>query len=129
MLLKSLAVWMGILGFAIVNGLFREQVLIPMLGTTSSMVLSGILLSCLILATAYLALPWLGARSLQHVLTIGLGWLALTVVFEFVFGLLRGMAMEDLLAAYTLKGGNIWPVVLAVTGGAPWIAAKLRGRL
>ena len=58
---------------------------------------------------------------------MGLGWLALTLVFEFSFGLLRGRTLAELLAAYRFEGGNLWPVVLAVTALAPWLAARLRG--
>jgi len=129
MLLKSLVVWLGMLIFAIANGVLRDSLLIPALGTVPGFVLSGLLLSCLILVTAYLTLPWLGASSLVQLLVVGFGWLALTLVFEFSFGFIRGMTMDELLAAYTFKDGNTWPVVLVATAAAPWIAARLRGLL
>jgi hypothetical protein len=71
----------------------------------------------------------LAVRSASQLLLIGLGWLVLTLVFEFSFGLLRGVLPTEILAAYTFKGGNIWPLVLLVTAAAPWLAAKLRGWL
>jgi hypothetical protein len=126
---KALAVWLAILILAVANGIFREAVLIPTLGKAPGLVLSGILLSLAILATAYLCLPWLAVRSASQLLLIGLGWLVLTLVFEFSFGLLRGVLPTEILAAYTFKGGNIWPLVLLVTAAAPWLAAKLRGWL
>jgi hypothetical protein len=126
---KALAVWLAILILAVANGIFREAVLIPTLGKAPALVLSGILLSLAILATAYLCLPWLAVRSASQLLLIGLGWLVLTLVFEFSFGLLRGVLPTEILAAYTFKGGNIWPLVLLVTAAAPWLAAKLRGWL
>ena len=58
---------------------------------------------------------------------VGVGWLVLTVAFEFSFGLWQGKSWPVLLEAYTFRGGNIWPVVLAVTVLAPYIAAKLKG--
>ena len=124
---KALAVWVVILVLAIGNGMLREAVLIPGLGGAPGLVFSGLLLSSLILVVAYLALPWLGVTSTRQLLLVGLGWLALTLTFEFSFGLLRGMHFEEILSAYTFKGGNIWPVVLMVTASAPWLAAKLRG--
>ncbi|MFO7816659.1 MAG: hypothetical protein R6V39_03115 [Desulfovibrionales bacterium] len=125
--LKALAVWTGILMLAVFNGALREAVLIPKLGTAAGFVLSGLLLSVLILAVAYLSLPWLGARRFIELLGIGLGWLALTLVFEFSFGLWQGKSWQVMFEAYTFKGGNIWPVVLVVTAFAPYLAAKLRG--
>jgi hypothetical protein len=59
---------------------------------------------------------------------IGLGWLALTVLFELAFGLVQHRSWPELLAAYTFSGGNIWPIVLATTALAPVMAARARGR-
>ena len=125
--LKSLIVWTGILALAVANGVLREAVLIPRLGSPAGLLASGVLLSTLILGVAYLSLPWLGTRRPAHLLGIGLGWLALTFVFEFSFGLWQGKALPVLLEAYAFKGGNIWPVVLVVTALAPYAAARLRG--
>ena len=125
--IKALVIWFAILVLAVVNGLLREKVLIPSLGAVPSMILSGILLSCLILAVAYLFLPWLGTRVSAQLLLIGAGWLVLTLIFELSFGLFRGMAPDEIIEAYTFKGGNIWPIVLLVTALSPWLAAKLRG--
>lgn len=125
--IKAFAVWVAILVLAVVNGTLREVVLIPRIGTACGLILSGLLLSLFILGATYLSLPWLGVRSPVQLLLIGLCWLALTLVFEFSFGLLRGKALAEILEAYTFKGGNIWSVVLVVTAAAPWLAAKLRG--
>ena len=125
--LKALAIWVGILMFAVLNGVLRETILIPQLGTATSLILSGVLLSVIILVIAYFSLPWLGARRLAELAVIGLGWLALTIVFEFSFGLLQGKSWQVLLEAYMFKGGNIWPAVLVVLALAPWLAAKFRG--
>jgi hypothetical protein len=124
---RTLAVWMAILVLAVVNGIVRESVLVPALGSAPGLFLSGLLLSCFILIAAFLALPWLGARSTRQLLLVGIGWVLLTLVFEFSFGWLQGMNLDELLSAYTFEGGNIWPVVLLVTAVAPWLAARLGG--
>lgn len=124
--LKALTVWTAILVLAFANGIFREAVLIPLLGNKPALILSGALLSVLILITAYMAAPWLALRQARHLWLVGLGWLALTVLFEFAFGLLRGQTLAQISSAYTFAGGNLWPLVLAVTALAPWLAARLR---
>lgn len=124
---KALLVWLGILVLAMANGGFREAVLIPQLGQLAGLVVSGVLLASLIVLVTYIALPWLATRQLGQLMAIGLGWLVLTLIFEFSFGLLQGKSWPVLLEAYTFKGGNIWPLVLLVTACAPWLAAKLRG--
>jgi hypothetical protein len=126
---KAFAIWAGILVLAVANGVLREAILIPKFGKTPGLALSGILLSVLILAVACVTLPWLDVHASSELLAIGLGWLLLTLVFEFSFGLLRGKPMTEILQAYTFKDGNIWPVVLLVTALSPWIAARLRNWL
>ena len=104
------------------------KVLIPVLGHEQGFILSGVILSALILAVAYISLPWFGPAPMARYIALGLGWLFLTLVFEFTFGrLIQGKPWPELLEAYTFKGGNIWPVVLLVVTTAPYIAARIRG--
>lgn len=125
---KALSIWLGILVLAIVNGLLRDVVLIPVLGHAPGLILSGVILSALILAVAYISLPWFGPAPMARYIALGLGWLFLTLVFEFTFGrLIQGKPWPELLEAYTFTGGNIWPVVLLVVTTAPYIAARIRG--
>lgn len=124
--LKALVVWTGILILAVLNGLFRELVLMPYLDPAAAFVSSGVLLSGLILIAAFLSLPWLGARRGPELVAIGLGWAALTLVFEFSFGLWQGKSWQVMSEAYTFRDGNIWPIVLVVTACAPYLAARVR---
>lgn len=125
--LKALVIWASILVLAVANGALRESVLLPRVGTPAAFVLSGLLLSILIIGVAYLSLPWLQISRPAQLWGVGLGWLALTLVFEFSFGLWQGKSWLELFEAYTFKDGNIWPLVLAVTALAPYIAVQLRG--
>lgn len=125
--LKALAVWFIIVLLAVLNGGLREALLIPRFDAATGLFLSGVLLSVLILVVAYLSLPWLGARRSAHLFAIGLGWLALTLVFEFSFGLWQGKSWQVMFEAYALSGGNLWPFVLLVTALAPYLAGRLRG--
>ena len=125
---KAIVIWFVILVLAIVNGTLREAVLIPALGNAPGLILSGALLSAVILAVAYISLPWFGPARAEIYIALGLSWLCLTVGFEFTFGhTIQGKPWSVLLDAYTFKGGNIWPVVLLVVATAPFIAAKARG--
>ncbi|MGM0564290.1 MAG: hypothetical protein ACQES2_08165 [Pseudomonadota bacterium] len=124
--LRAFLIWVSILFLAIGNGMLREYVLIPWIGTPGALVLSGLLLSSLIIGVAYLSLPWLKISRSIDLWAVGLGWLLLTLIFEFSFGLWQGKSWPELLEAYAFKGGNIWSVVLAATVFAPQIAARLR---
>ncbi|GAA0700656.1 hypothetical protein GCM10009104_32110 [Marinobacterium maritimum] len=124
--LKALGIWLIILVVAVANGILRESVLMPMLGLTAGLILSGMLLSVLILVITFFTLPWLQANRRSKLAGIGLFWLLLTLVFEFAFGWSQGKPLSVILDAYTFKDGNLWPVVLLVTVTSPYVAARLR---
>jgi len=128
--LKALALWFAILVLAMLNGILREKVLIPALGNTPGLVVSGVVLSACVFFVAWAGAPWYGALTSQKCLLIGTFWLILTLLFEFGFGrIAQHKTWAELLEAYTFKGGNIWPLVLLATFIAPWLAAKMRGTL
>ena len=78
--------WLLILGLAIANGGLREAVLIPTLGPSAGLVLSGILLSSLIALVAYVLVRTAGRLTVPQGLRLGLFWLSLTLIFELGFG-------------------------------------------
>ena len=126
--LKALALWLAILALAIANGLLREKILIPSLGSTTGLVSSGILLSAGILLVAWAGAPWYGSLTSWQWMLVGAFWLGLTLMFEFGFGrLVQHKTWGEMLEAYTFKDGNIWPLVLLVTLVAPWLVAKIKG--
>jgi hypothetical protein len=119
---------LAILVLAILNGILREKVLVPALGSAAGLVASGILLSVCILFIAWMGAPWYGLLPSRQWFLIGVFWLLLTLIFEFGFGrIAQHKTWTELFEAYTFKGGNIWPLVLLVTLFAPWLMAKIRG--
>jgi hypothetical protein len=130
LLLRTVAAWLLILVFAVINGGFREAVLLPNLGQPAAFVLSAILLSLCIMIVAIVLAGWLRLNGFSRCLFVGLLWLCLTLVFEFGFGrIVQGLSWAEMLEAYTFKDGNLWPLVLVVTFFAPLLAARIRGRL
>lgn len=125
---KAFALWMGIAVLAIVNGMLRERMLVPMVGTVLGLTTSGVFLSACIFLVAFAAVPWYGDLTAAQWVFVGLFWLLLTLVFEFAVGrFAQRKTWPELLKAYTFKDGNIWPLVLLATLLSPWLAAKLRG--
>ncbi len=125
-ILKALVIWLLILVVAVANGVLRESLLTPVFGLTAGLMLSGVLLSVLILVISFLTLPWLGALRCLQLAGVGLFWLVLTLIFEFTLGWGQGKSLPVMLEAYTFKDGNLWPVVLLVAVVSPWVAARLR---
>ena len=130
MILRALAVWLVLVALAIANGAFRAAVLIPRVGEHAGHIISTIILSALILATAWFTIEWIGPHTLTDAVVAGFVWLALTVLFEFGAGhFLFHQPWEILIADYDLTKGRIWILVLIVTLKAPAIAGKMRGLL
>jgi hypothetical protein len=129
LVLKSVAAWLLILVLAMLNGLFREAMLLPNLSKPVAFFLSGLFLSFFIVMVAVALARWLELNTPSWCIHVGLLWLSLTLIFEFGFGgVMQGKSWAEMLAAYTFKDGNIWPVVLMVTLFAPLVAARIRYR-
>jgi hypothetical protein len=125
---KAIAVWLAILTCAVLNGALREGVLMRLFGKPAALVLSGVLLSAIILAISLMVVPWFGRLAGARYVHVGLLWLWLTLIFEFGFGrLVQHQSWQRLIEAYTFENGNIWPAVLVVIVAAPWLAARVRG--
>ncbi|HWI82430.1 hypothetical protein [Ramlibacter sp.] len=126
-MLKSILVWIAILMLAILNGALRDIALVHALGPTLARFVSGVVLCSVIVAAAALAAPWLGKLPLRAFWWIGTLWLVLTLGFETAVGYAEHQSWQRLLDAYTLQGGNLWPLVLITTLIAPRVGARLRG--
>lgn len=128
-LVRAFVAWWLILGLAIVNGALREAALVPAFGAAAGLMASGVVLSACVFAVAALLVARLGPVSMRMHLGIGAFWFVLTLAFEFGFGrVVAGKTWAQLLDAYTLRGGNLWPLVLVVVVFAPLVAAWLRQR-
>jgi hypothetical protein len=120
MFLRAAAVWGLLLVFAITNGAVREALLAPWLGAQAGHVLSTLILCAAILLIALLSIRWIAPRGRRGAVLVGVTWLALTLVFEFLAGhYLFGDSWEKLLADYNLLRGRLWILVLMATLFAP----------
>ena len=128
MLLRTLAVWVGILVLASVNGALRDLVMTPRLGDPVARTISTVLLCGLVLLVTWLTLTWIGPCSRTDAIVIGGVWVACTLAFEFLAGhYLFRKPWVELLADYDLRRGRIWIAVLVVTFAAPCLIARVRG--
>jgi hypothetical protein len=127
MIIRALLIWVILLVLATANGIFRESVLNPRMSEAAAHAFSSVLLCAIIVAVSLWTAPWLRISSVNQAFQVGLAWLALTLVFEFGFGRLRGRTWSELLVDYAILRGRIWVLVLVTIALAPLIAAKVRG--
>ncbi|MFN7355187.1 MAG: hypothetical protein ACK5UZ_07625, partial [Pseudanabaena sp.] len=86
--------------------------------------------SLLIVTIATLFIGWLEASKFIQLLSIGLAWLLLTVLFEIALGrFVLAYSWEQIAADYNLLQGGLMPIGLALLVLSPFIATKIRGIL
>jgi hypothetical protein len=127
---KTLEVWLVLVVLAVLNGTFRELVLVPRLGEYPGHVMSCVMLSVAIATTAWMSIGWIGPATVVESLIVGGVWLAATVSFEFLVGhYIFATSWDRLLADYQILRGRLWILVLAATFCAPvWALSRLSAK-
>lgn len=124
---KYVIAWFPMIVIAIVNGLFREKFLANhfnelrahQLSTASMIVLFGIYVWIIFKI-------WAPISSSQAII-IGLIWLVLTVIFEFLFGhYIAGHSWDKLLRDYNILKGRVWVLILIWIAIAPYIIYQIQ---
>lgn len=110
--LYPLGLWVLMAIVAILNGGFRETVLIPRVGDYTGHVLSTGLLATaiLVLSFGYFHRTTIEYTRLE-LFAVGVLWTLLTVGFEFLVGYVEGTPVSVTLAQYNLFAGQVWIVV------------------
>ena len=120
MLIRAGAVWFAIMLIAILNGAARDTLLVPRFGDLVARALSCFTLATLIVVVTWFSLQWMHPASVGDAWTIGVMWLAMTLIFEFVAGhYLFRTEWSTLLADYNIFAGRLWILVLVTTTVAP----------
>ncbi|MFN4774226.1 MAG: hypothetical protein ACK5VA_21785 [Pseudanabaena sp.] len=129
-ILKSVLVWLVFILAESLNGAARIFWLIPLLGDRLAHQVSFAIGSLLILTIATLFIRWLKAEKSWQLLSIGLAWLLLTVLFEIGLGrFVFAYSWEQIAADYNLLQGGLMPIGLVLLVLSPFIATKIRGIL
>lgn len=128
MVLRAAVLWIGLAGVAIGAGALRETLLTPRMGSAAAHVVGTLVVVSAQWAVVGLTIAWV-VPSLEapRLWAVGAGFLAVTVLFEFVFGhWVMGHPWSRLLADYNLLAGRIWVLVLLSTLLAPVVLGRLR---
>jgi hypothetical protein len=117
--LAPLGVWLVLAVVAVLNGGFRETVLIPRVGEYAGHVISTALLVAAILVVSFLYFQWTTlAYSRAELVLVGVLWTVLTVGFEFLVGYVEGTPVSVTLGQYNVFAGQVWiavPLTLLVS--------------
>lgn len=110
--LYPLGIWLVMAIVAILNGGFREVILIPRIGEYSGHVLSTALLVLAILGLSFGYFQWTTIEYTQFELVlIGVLWTGLTVGFEFLVGYVENTPVSVTVGQYNVLAGQVWIAV------------------
>ena len=125
--LKAALIWFIIAVFAIANGIFRESFLEPYIGEAIALPLSGITLSIIIFTIALLSFKLIEKTNSMTYLYIGIQWVIMTLVFEFVFGhFVMGKTRQELFQVFNPLEGNLFVLALFVSLFSPIVVSRIR---
>jgi hypothetical protein len=130
LLCRLAGIWLVIAVVAIINGVFRELVLVPAVGASLALPVSGLMLAILVLLVTSISVVFLGLRSLKTCIWAGLLWVVFTLSFEFLFGhYVTGKSWWEIARIFDFTHGDLFTLVLVTTAVAPLCAAKLRSQV
>lgn len=104
-------IWVMIIPIAILNGGFREYVLMMHLEILA-LPLSGIILSVCIFLVAYLFVPKIKGGVKRDYILFGVMWFVLTNLFDLSSYIKSGEGFAGLLQSYNILTGNTWILVV-----------------
>ena len=124
--IKSLGVWVILAVSAIVVATFRIGVLLPKFAEQTAHQLGTVLYLIVQFIIIYIFIKKMKIKETKTLLGIGIFWVVITILFEFVFGhFIMGHPWEKLLADYNLLNGRLWVLVLVNSITAPLINGKI----
>ncbi len=124
--LKQFLLWFPMIVIAIANAGLRELVLGKYFNELTSHQISTITLIAFCAVYIGLILPFLGLKSHNEALILGLIWVLLTVGFEFIFGRVMGTSWQVLFNDYNLLKGRLWSLFLIGLFILPYIFYAFR---
>lgn len=124
--IKSLGIWFILTISAIIVATFRVNVLLPQFGEQTAHQIGTILFLIVQFIIIYFFIKKMKVKETKTLLGIGLFWVVITIIFEFVFGhYVMGNSWQKLFADYNLLDGRLWVLVLINNLSAPLISGKI----
>lgn len=128
-LVAAALAWFALALAAIVNGVFRTNVILPYTGEPVAHRIGTATFIILVLLITYIAFRVAPVfYTKRELLLIGCAWLIVTVLFEFGFGhYIAKHSWERLFADYNIMNGRVWLFALITVGVAPVLVGKKEG--
>lgn len=104
---RGLLVWLLIMLVETAHGVLRGILLVPRIGEEAAARLGWPIGLILVLAISYLCIRWTRVSGSRQLLLLGAAWALLTIAFEVMIGLMRGMDLSRIMADINPLSGTI----------------------
>lgn len=126
---KAVVAWLILFVVMFTNGAVRVLVLQPRLGEDLGRQVASLTGVALVLLACWLFVRVSPSATSRQLLLVGVGWLAATLAFEFLFGhFVSGQSWSALLADYDILRGRLWSLIIPSVCLGPWLFGVLAGR-
>ena len=123
---RAFCVWLLMMLAETVHGVLRSILLVPMIGDFPARQIGVAIGSVIIIAMAFVFSNWLKVESIVGQISIGLFWVIMTVLFEFVLGrIVLHLPWERIIDDYDPSRGGFMIFGLLVMAGSLTFAEKL----
>lgn len=123
---KSLGIWLLLAASAILVATFRVEVLLAQFGEQTAHQLGTLIFLIIQFIIIYFFINKMRIKETKTLLTIGIFWIVITIIFEFIFGhYVMGHPWQKLFSDYNLLNGRLWVLVLVNNIVAPLISGKI----
>jgi len=124
--LKSLGIWFILAISAILVATFRVGVLLPAFVEQTAHQFGTLIYLIVQFIIIFFFIKKIKLKETKTLLGIGLFWVFLTIIFEFIFGhFVIGHSWQKLFADYNIFNGRLWVLVLINNITAPLISGKI----
>jgi hypothetical protein len=128
MILRAVLIWLVIGGGEVLQGALRIKFLNRQTGDHRARQIGVVTGSLYILLVAWIAIPWIGVRSLTDGLIVGIVWVGLMLALDLGFGRwVFRLPWRRIAADFDLRQGRLLGLGMLVLGVAPLLAARWRG--
>ena len=119
--------WVGLVILAILNGTIRVAVYGPSMSDLSAHQVSTAIGLSLFGIYIWIFTGIFRIASSKQAIVIGVMWLSMTIIFEFLFGhYVIGHSWAKLFEDYNVLKGRVWLLVLIWTTVAPYLFYRIR---
>lgn len=130
MLLRALIIGLLIAVAEVVHGALRVRLLNRRVGDRRARQIGVFTGSLIILTIAWLAVPWIPARSAAEWLTVGGVWFGVMFTLDLYFGrVVFRSPWARIWAEFDLRRGGLLGLGMLVLWIAPLLVARLQGRI